>query len=173
MRYQVWERRFCETLLPSSGANTNDKFYIKRPESEVAQSCPTLRDPVDCSPPGSSDHGILQARILEWVSISFPSPGDLPNPGIKPGSPALEADTLTSEPPGKQGSVKTICLQCWRPEFHPWVGKLPWRRAWQPTPIFLPGESPRTEEPGGLQSMGSQRVRPDWTAKHSTEGINR
>ena len=36
-----------------------------------AQSCPTLCDPVDCSPPGSSVHGILQARILEWVAISF------------------------------------------------------------------------------------------------------
>ena len=41
------------------------------PESEVAQSCPTLCDRVDCSPPGSSIHGILQARILEWVAISF------------------------------------------------------------------------------------------------------
>ena len=40
-------------------------------KSEVAQSCPTLCDPVDCSPPGSSIHGILQARILEWVAISF------------------------------------------------------------------------------------------------------
>ena len=40
-----------------------------------------------------------------------------------------------------------------------WVGKIPWRRAWQPTPVFLPGESPWTEEPGGLQSTGSQRVR--------------
>ena len=40
-------------------------------ESEVAQLCPTLCDPVDCSPPGSSAHGILQARILEWVAISF------------------------------------------------------------------------------------------------------
>ena len=39
--------------------------------SEVAQSCPTLCDPVDCSIPGSSVHGILQARILEWVTISF------------------------------------------------------------------------------------------------------
>ena len=42
--------------------------------------------------------------------------------------------------------------------FNPRVGKIPWRRAWQPTPVFLPGESPWTEEPGGLQSMGSQRV---------------
>ena len=39
-------------------------------ESEVTQSCPTLCDPVDCSPPGSSVHTILQARILEWVAIS-------------------------------------------------------------------------------------------------------
>ena len=42
---------------------------------------------------------ILQASILEWVA--FPSPGDLPNPGIKPRSPALQADSLSSEPPGK------------------------------------------------------------------------
>ena len=40
--------------------------------SEVAQSCLTLCDPVDCSPPGSFVHGILQARILEWVAIRFP-----------------------------------------------------------------------------------------------------
>ena len=67
--------------------------------SEVAQSCPTLCDPVDRSLPGFSVHGILQARILEW--LPFPSPGDLPDPGIEPGSPALEADSLTAEPPGK------------------------------------------------------------------------
>ena len=40
-------------------------------ESEVAQSCPTLRDPMDCSPPGSSVHGIFQARVLEWDAIAF------------------------------------------------------------------------------------------------------
>ena len=39
-----------------------------------------------------------------------------------------------------------------------WVGKIPWRRKWQPTPALLPGESPGTEEPGGRQSMGLQRV---------------
>ena len=43
-------------------------------------------------------------------------------------------------------------------QLDPWVGKIPWRRAWQPTLVFLPGESPWTEEPGGLQSMSSQRV---------------
>ena len=54
---------------------------------------------MDCSPPGSSVHGIFQARILEWVAIS--SPGDLPNPGIKPKSLTLQADSLPSEPSEK------------------------------------------------------------------------
>ena len=46
-------------------------------ESEVAQSCPTLSDPMDCSLPGSSVHGILQARILEWVAMSPAIVGDI------------------------------------------------------------------------------------------------
>ena len=55
---------------------------------------------MDCSPSGSSVRGILQARILEsgWP---FPSPEDLSSPGIEPESPALQADSLLSEPPGK------------------------------------------------------------------------
>ena len=66
----------------------------------VAQSCPTLYDPMDFSLPGSSVHGILQARILEWVA--FPSPGDLPDPGIKLGSPAgrVFMVRVTREAPG-------------------------------------------------------------------------
>ena len=56
-------------------------------------------DPMDCNPSGSSVHGISQARILEWVAI--PPPGDLPEPGIKPRSPALQVDSLPSDPPGK------------------------------------------------------------------------
>ena len=51
----------------------------------VARSCPTRCNPMDCSPPGSSVHGILQARILKWQPV--PSPGDLPDPGIEPGLP--------------------------------------------------------------------------------------
>ena len=47
------------------------QFHLKGSESEIAQSCLTLWDPVDCSPPGSSIHGILQARVLEWVAIAF------------------------------------------------------------------------------------------------------
>ena len=45
-------------------------------------------------------------------------------------------------------------LQCGRPGFDPWAGKIPRRRAWQPSPVFLPGEVPWTEDPGGLQSRG-------------------
>ena len=58
---------------------------------------------MDCSPPGASIHGTLQARVLEWVAVSFSRKdpgdlsGDLPNPGIEPGSPALQADALTAE----------------------------------------------------------------------------
>ena len=50
------------------------QFMKVKSEREVAQSCPTLSDPMDCSPPGSSIHGIFQARVLEWGAIAFPSP---------------------------------------------------------------------------------------------------
>ena len=65
----------------------------------VAQVCPTLCNSMGCSLQDSSVHGILQARILEW--LPFLSPGALPDPGIKPMSPALQADALPSEPPEK------------------------------------------------------------------------
>ena len=66
------------------------------------QLYPTLCDPKDCSPPGSSGHGVSQVRILEWTAISFSR--DLPNPGIEPTSPAcpaLQAGSLSTEPLGK------------------------------------------------------------------------
>ena len=69
------------------GVNYINKYNFSEVKSEVAQSCPTLCNPMDCSLPGSSVHGIFQARILEWVAIS--SPGDLPDPGIEPRSPTL------------------------------------------------------------------------------------
>ena len=55
----------------------------------------------------------------------------------------------------------------WRPGLDPWIWKIPWRREWQPTLVFLPGESPWTEEPGRLMSMGSQKVRHDWVTKYT------
>ena len=60
---------------------------LSESESEVAQSCLTLCVPMDHSLSGSSFQGIFQARVLEW--LPFPSPGDLPDPGIEPGSPSL------------------------------------------------------------------------------------
>ena len=106
-------------------------------ESEVllTPSRLTLQDSMHCSPPGPSVHGILQARILEW--LPFPSPGGLPYPGIKPRSPALQVDSLPSEPPGKlalfkvllTGFLNTLVLQEWgpfppRPQVSPEINSL-------------------------------------------------
>ena len=85
-----WPKCWIKKSLSSS---------IRKERNVVAQSCPAFCDPVDCGPPGSSVHGVLQARILEWVAI--PSPGELPNPEIKlaspvsPESPALQVDSLS------------------------------------------------------------------------------
>ena len=65
---------------------------------------------MNCSPPGSSVHEIFQARILEWVAISFS--GDLPNPGIEPRSPALQADSLLTELQGKLGGHCPHLAEC-------------------------------------------------------------
>ena len=58
------------TSLVGSWYN-KEATVAKESESKVAQSCPTLSDPTDCSPPGSSIHGIFQARVLEWGAIAF------------------------------------------------------------------------------------------------------
>ena len=77
----VWPHRWQPTRLPcpwdSPGKNTGMgcHFLLQcmkvTSESEVAQLCPTLSDPMDCSLPGSSVHGIFQARVLEWGAIAF------------------------------------------------------------------------------------------------------
>ena len=81
MSDSVRPHRRQPTRLPrpwdSPGKNTGvgGHFLLQcmkvKSESEVAQSCPTLSDPMDCSPPGSSAHGIFQARVLEWGAIAF------------------------------------------------------------------------------------------------------
>ena len=81
MSDSVQPHRWQPTRLPrpwdSPGKNTGVCCHILlqcikvRSESEVTQSCPTLRDPMDCSLPSSSIHGIFQARVLEWVAIAF------------------------------------------------------------------------------------------------------
>ena len=109
------------------------------------------------------------SRQEYWSGLPGPPPGDLPNPGIDPRSPALQADYLPSEPGGKpiymcvcvcvyiytyifiyahghlMGLVvkecDCLCRRCRRHWFDPWIEKIPWKRRWQPTLIFLPGES--------------------------------
>ena len=91
-------------------------FQLGHPSVLIAQLCPTLCNPMDCSPPGSSAHGILQAPLLMgfsrqgyWSGFPFSSPGDLPDPGTElraPASPKLQADSLPSEPPGKPQTPK-------------------------------------------------------------------
>ena len=86
-----------------------------------------------------------------WSGFPFPSPGgDLPNPGIEPRSPTLPAiffflpdkpqGKLTRDFPGGSGG-KSVCLQCQRPGFNPWVGKIPWRRKRRPAPVLLSWKS--------------------------------
>ena len=75
----------------------------------VAQLCPVLCNPMDCSPPGPSIHGdsadkntgVEKKKKEYWSGLPFLHPGDLPNPGIEPWSPTLQADSLPSEPLGK------------------------------------------------------------------------
>ena len=98
--------------------------------SDFTQLCPTLWDPVDCSPPGSSIHGIPQKEY--WSGLPFPSPGHFPDPGIEPRSPTLQADALTSEPPGK-----------------------PWK--WLPKSEFLPGESHGQRSLAGYSPWGCKK----------------
>ena len=85
-------------------------------------------------------------RSLAVTSQAWPGPGKLEEEGPSPaGFRGVRALPWRL-------SRQRIHPQCGRPGFGPWVERIPWRRAWQPTPVFLPGESPWTEEPGGLHS---------------------
>ena len=168
------------------------------------RSCPTLCDPIDSSPPGSAVPGILQARTVEWVAISFSSAWKWkvkvkslscvrlfetswtvahqapPSMGFSRQDywsgvplPPLSAHIKTffnrrvrpkwEDFPGGASDKEPVC-QCGRHQrlrLDPWVGKIPWRRAWQqPASVFLPGESHGQRN---LQSMGSWSVRHDWS----------
>ena len=76
--------------------------------SEVAQSCPTLCDPMNVAYEALPSMGF--SRQEYWSGLPFPSPGDLHDPGIKPRSPALQADTLPSELPGKPLKTSKDCV---------------------------------------------------------------
>ena len=79
----------------------------------ITQSCLTFCHTRDCNPLDSSDHGILQARILEWVANSFSRGSSQPNPAIEPISPAFQVDSLSSEPPGNPLNVTCYLQMTW------------------------------------------------------------
>ena len=93
-------------------------WLLKKGKVLVAPKYPTLCEPMDYIPQGSSVHGILQARMLEWAAIPFSRGTGLP----------------------WWFRCSRIHLQWRRPGFNPWVRKIPWIREWPPTPVFLPGE---------------------------------
>ena len=98
------KRRSCYTeWTKSEREKKNHLLYL------VAQLCPTLCDTMDCSPPVSSVHGDSFQEEY-WSELSCPPPGDLPNPGIKPRSPALQSDSLLSKPPGKLKNTRVGSL---------------------------------------------------------------
>ena len=120
---------------------------------------------MDYSPPGFSVHGMLQARILEWVAIPFSRGSSQPRDQTWVSGSAgsffvIWANTYLDFP---YGSAARICLQCRRREFDPWVRKLPWRRKWQPTPVFMPGKC------FGWRSLVIHRI---WKELDMTEQLN-
>ena len=105
-----------DSLRPHESQHAISHMYIHIPSlldflccglCLVAQSCPTLCDPMDCSLPGSSVHGEF-SRQEYWSGLPHPPPGDLPNPGIEPKYATMQRDSLSSELTGKfsEGGVK-------------------------------------------------------------------
>ena len=94
----TWRLILCNWNINSAASSLTKTNYraFQVLKVLVTRSCLTLCNPMDCSPPYSPVHGILRARILEWVAIPF----SRVSPWPKPGSPALQADYLLSEPPG-------------------------------------------------------------------------
>ena len=137
------------------------------------QSCLTLCDPVDCSPPSAPDRRTLQAGVLAWVAMpsskgsSWPRDwtwiSSLTSPAL-PGrffTPSTTWEALCMDCCGLPCSSdgKESACQCRRFRFNPWVRKIPWRREWQPTPVFLPGESHRERSLAGYSPWGRKTVR--------------
>ena len=142
----------------SPGKNTGVGCYFLlqcrkvKSESEVAQSCPTPSDPMDCSPPGPSIHGTLQAGVLEWGAIAFSDAFSFKSTLIR---------GFLGGASGKEPDCQFRRRR--RPRFNPWVRKIIRRGKWQPPPLAW--EIPRTEEPGGLQFMG-HRIRYALATEH-------
>ena len=129
----------------------------------VAQPCPALCDSLDYNWPGSSVHGNSEKNTR--VCCHFLLQGIFwPRDQIHISCVSCLANGFFTRWAIRETPSD---IKAYYKASFSWVGKMPWRRAWQPTPTFLPGESPWTEEPGGLQSMVLQRVGHDWATKHT------
>ena len=151
MSNSVRPQRRQPTRLPrpwdSPGKNTGVgcRFLLQcmrvKSESEVAQSCLTLSDPMDCSPPGSSVHGICQARVLEWGAIAFSGIHRL----LKGKFNLWGRNKLFPLYGGSQVAlVERTCLtmrEMYEMQVRSLGQEVPLRREWQPTLLFLPRES--------------------------------
>ena len=108
--------------------------------SSVAQSCLTLCDPMNCSPQAALSMGFPREY---WSGWSFPSPGELPDPGIEPTSPELQVDSCTTEPPGKPRYMD-IYIDIWSIS---WWSHLQFPGRGKATPYLLPWECPASAPP--------------------------
>ena len=136
--------------------------------SEVAQLCLTLRDPMDCSLPGFSVHAILQARILEWVAIPSSRGSSQPRNQTKS---CIAGRFFTSWATRKSSLVAQMVKSppaMWETCVWSLDQEDPLEKGMASHSIILAWKILWTEEPGGLQSMGSQRVGPDWTTNTLT-----
>ena len=107
---------YCDNKLACVYKNSCINVYVimlsMKVKKLVVHSCLTLCYPMDYSSPDSYVHWILQGRILE--QLLFPSPGELPDPGIEPRSAALQADSLPSEPQGFHTLYRQLIFyKCW------------------------------------------------------------
>ena len=191
MRPHRWQPTRLLHPRDSPGKNTGVGCHfllqcMKESESEVAQPCPALSDPLDCSPLGSSVHGILQARILEGFAHAllqeiFPTQGSNPCLYIycigkralfhwhHLGSPSVSYQDLkdANEGVGEQTELgmiklhfKQLCTSRFQPEESScwYFGGFPLEKEMATHSIVLAWRIPGTGEPGGLPSMGSHRV---------------
>ena len=165
-------------VLPSSiirvSRDLEPSFCSWYREGCVCVFCLILCDPMNCSLPDSSVHGIFQARILEWVA--FPTPGNLTDTTLTNGDFHYKCKCIL-----QKGNINlgrgfplaqdlTYTLQCRRYVFDSWVGKIPWRREWQPTPVFLPAESQGQRSLAGYSPQGHKEL--DTTERLSTHTSN-
>ena len=114
----------------------------------IHTQCVQLCNPMDCSPPGSSPGPTRNG-------LPFPSTRDLPDPGIEPVFYCVSY--IGKQFPGDSEWYR-ICLQHGRPGFNPWVGKIPWRRAWQPIPVFLLGKFYGQRSQAGYSSWAHKEL---------------